>query len=110
MNGSWIIERKTKKDNIALELWIIAPLEHDVWSSKQLKYEVSHTDIERQKLMRNLNEFGFIDSSRFFVPDSEKLYSWWSYRSPDWERSDRGRRLDHMAYSKFSGNTQFFHR
>jgi len=26
----------------------------------------------------------------------EKLYSWWSYRARDWEKSDRGRRLDHI--------------
>ncbi|MBN8839861.1 MAG: exodeoxyribonuclease III, partial [Sphingomonadales bacterium] len=25
-----------------------------------------------------------------------RLHSWWSYRSPDWTRNDRGRRLDHM--------------
>ncbi|MGV2432126.1 MAG UNVERIFIED_CONTAM: exodeoxyribonuclease III [Rickettsiaceae bacterium] len=93
----WFLDNRKKDQKIILLGDLnIAPLEHDVWSSKQLKYEVSHTDIERQKLMRNLNEFGFIDSSRFFVPDSEKLYSWWSYRSPDWERSDRGRRLDHI--------------
>ena len=26
----------------------------------------------------------------------EKLYTWWSYRSKDWEISNRGRRLDHI--------------
>jgi exodeoxyribonuclease-3 len=25
-----------------------------------------------------------------------KIFTWWSYRSPDWTRSDRGRRLDHI--------------
>jgi exodeoxyribonuclease-3 len=33
---------------------------------------------------------------RHFVPATEKLYSWWSYRSLDWTASDRGRRLDHV--------------
>ena len=33
---------------------------------------------------------------RRFVPPEEKLFTWWSYRSPNWERSDRGRRLDHI--------------
>ncbi len=25
-----------------------------------------------------------------------RLYSWWSYRAPDWRRADKGRRLDHI--------------
>ena len=27
---------------------------------------------------------------------SEKLFSWWSYRSIDWKMSNKGRRLDHI--------------
>mgnify|MGYP003547072891 CR=1 FL=1 len=38
----------------------------------------------------------WVDAVRHFVPESEKLFSWWSYRSPDWTRNDRGRRLDHI--------------
>jgi exodeoxyribonuclease-3 len=26
----------------------------------------------------------------------QKLYSWWSYRSADWNNADKGRRLDHI--------------
>jgi exodeoxyribonuclease-3 len=33
---------------------------------------------------------------RRFVPPSERLYTWWSYRALDWAASDRGRRLDHI--------------
>jgi exodeoxyribonuclease III len=40
--------------------------------------------------------FGWTDVTREFVPHDEKIYSWWSYRAPDWEESDRGRRLDHI--------------
>ena len=36
------------------------------------------------------------DAVRHFVPEPEKLFSWWSYRSPDWQQNDRGRRLDHV--------------
>jgi exodeoxyribonuclease-3 len=39
---------------------------------------------------------GFVDVVRKFVPESEKLYSWWSYRNQDWKKSNRGRRLDHI--------------
>ncbi|MGC6472630.1 MAG: exodeoxyribonuclease III [Parvibaculales bacterium] len=74
----------------------IAPYEHDVWSSKQLKNVVSHTAIEREKLAEVLAAFNWEDVARRFVPEEEKLYSWWSYRARDWLSSNRGRRLDHI--------------
>ena len=30
---------------------------------------------------------------------AQKLYTWWSYRSPDWAAADKGRRLDHIWVS-----------
>ena len=30
------------------------------------------------------------------MPLEEKLYTWWSYRAPDWEAANKGRRLDHI--------------
>jgi len=30
------------------------------------------------------------------VPDTEKLFSWWSYRALDFRKSNRGLRLDHL--------------
>lgn len=93
----WFMKNRSNDQNIILVGDLnIAPLEHDVWSSKQLKNTVSHTNIERIKLMRNITEFGFIDAPRKLVSHDEKLYSWWSYRSPDWDSSNRGRRLDHI--------------
>jgi exodeoxyribonuclease-3 len=74
----------------------VAPLEHDVWSHKQLLRVVSHTPIECEKLIAAQSAGGWIDVMRRFVPASEKLYTWWSYRALDWEASDRGRRLDHV--------------
>jgi len=74
----------------------IAPLEHDVWSHKQLLKVVSHTPIEVEKLNKLQKSAGFIDTHRHFVDDSEKLYSWWSYRAREPFKSDRGRRLDHI--------------
>jgi exodeoxyribonuclease III len=73
----------------------IAPLEHDVWSHKQLLTVVSHTPVEVEALGA-WQKTGFVDAVRHFVPKSEKLYSWWSYRNRDWRVSDRGRRLDHV--------------
>jgi len=77
----------------------IAPLEHDVWSHKQMQNVVSHTAIEIEKLTRLQNSLGFIDSHRHFVNHQEKLYSWWSYRAIEPLKSDRGRRLDHIWVS-----------
>ena len=73
-----------------------APYEHDVWSSKQLRNVISHTPIEREKMMKMYDTLGWVDVSRHFVPMDEKCYSWWSYRNRDWKKSNRGRRLDHI--------------
>ena len=74
----------------------IAPGEHDVWSSRQLQNVVSHTPIEIAALKKLQKTLDWDDVSRRFVPPTEKLYSWWSYRARDWQASDRGRRLDHI--------------
>lgn len=74
----------------------VAPLENDVWSHKQLLDVVSHTPVEVDLLNNAIGAFGWIDVTRNFVPETEKIYSWWSYRAQDWETSDRGRRLDHV--------------
>ena len=73
----------------------IAPLEHDVWSHKQLLDVVSHTPPETEGLNAWMNT-GFIDAVRHFVPETEKVYTWWSYRNRDWKVANRGRRLDHI--------------
>ncbi|MDF3623887.1 exodeoxyribonuclease III [Brytella acorum] len=73
----------------------IAPLEHDVWSHKQLLKIVSHTPPEIIRMEAWLRT-GFVDAMRQIVPPDEKLYTWWSYRNRDWRASNRGRRLDHV--------------
>ncbi len=84
------------KPMITLGDFNIAPLEHDVWSHKQLVKVVSHTPIEVEKHTRMQRSIGWIDVAREFVPPEKKLYSWWSYRNRDWRKSNRGRRLDHI--------------
>lgn len=74
----------------------IAPLEHDVWSHKQMLKIVSHTPVEIEGLTEVMQKGGWLDLMRQHVPASEKLYTWWSYRAKDWEAADRGRRLDHI--------------
>ena len=77
----------------------IAPLEHDVWSHRQLLDVVSHTPVEVDLFERLMASQDWVDVPRLFVPPERKLYSWWSYRNRDWRASDRGRRLDHILVS-----------
>lgn len=74
----------------------VAPLEHDVWSHKQMIKVVSHTPVECEKFTAARNAGNWIDVMRVHTPEPEKLYTWWSYRAQDWRESDRGRRLDHI--------------
>lgn len=75
----------------------IAPHENDVWSHKQLLKIVSHTPVETEALDALLTgNHGWVDLVRKHIPYDQKLYSWWSYRSADWDKADKGRRLDHI--------------
>ena len=77
----------------------IAPHENDVWNHKKLLKVVSHTPMEVEILETLRQTHDFTDCSRLFAEDSEKLYSWWSYRGRDVMASNRGRRLDHIWVS-----------
>src|SRR5207248_9090123 len=74
----------------------VAPLEHDVWSHKQLLKVVSHTPVECEKLLAFQQQGGWIDAMRMRVPEPATLYTWWSYRSPNWEAANKGRRPVHI--------------
>lgn len=78
----------------------VAPLEHDVWSHKALLKVVSHTPIECEKLKSVQNKGQWIDVARALILETEKVYTWWSYRAPDWAAANRGRRLDHIWVSQ----------
>ena len=77
----------------------IAPREDDVWNHKQLLKIVSHTPVEVDLLNAARDDGGWIDITRQDFPTGQ-LYSWWSYRSPDWDAADKGRRLDHVWASR----------
>jgi exodeoxyribonuclease III len=92
---NWFAARTALARGVIVGDLNIAPLEHDVWSHKQLLGVVSHTPPETEGLTA-WQDTGFMDAVRRFVPAEEKLYTWWSYRNRDWRASDRGRRLDHI--------------
>lgn len=76
----------------------VAPLETDVWDHKKLSRVITHTPVEIAHLQRLQQSLNWIDCARRFVPPSEPLFTWWSYRQQgdDWRTANRGRRLDHI--------------
>jgi exodeoxyribonuclease-3 len=99
--GAWFADRYSNDQPvITLGDFNIAPLEHDVWSHKQLLDVVSHTPIEVEKIGKMQRALDWHDAIRHFVPENEKCYTWWSYRNHDWRVSNRGRRLDHIWATK----------
>ena len=100
----WFAARTTLSRAMLVGDLNIAPLEHDVWSHKQLLDVVSHTPVETEGLLA-WQRAGWVDAVRRFVPADEKLYSWWSYRNRDWRGSDRGRRLDHVWVTEDLGGS-----
>jgi exodeoxyribonuclease-3 len=94
--GWWKRRRRTRPRMVAAGDFNVAPLETDVWSHERLKGVVTHTPVEIDHLARVMKAGGWIDAVRHFVPPSRPLYTWWSYRTPDWRAADKGRRLDHV--------------
>jgi len=77
----------------------IAPLQSDVWSHKQLLKVVSHTPVEVEALKAVQDAGAFIDTARALIAEPEPVFTWWSYRSKDFRKNNRGRRLDHIWVS-----------
>jgi len=94
---SWFGEASFERGQIICGDFNVAPHENDVWNHKQLLRVVSHTPVETQALDELLSGgHGWVDLVRKHHPYDQKLYSWWSYRSPNWLAADKGRRLDHV--------------
>ena len=71
-----------------------------MWSHKQLKNVVSHTLLERNKLIEFQRSGNWCDIIRKMLKPEENLFTWWSYRSPNFKQNNRGRRLDHAWVSE----------
>lgn len=94
---AWFGEDHFRERQLICGDFNIAPLEHDVWSHRQLIDVVSHTPVETEALGALLTGgHGWVDVVRKYFPADQKLYSWWSYRARDWNAADKGRRLDHI--------------
>ena len=76
----------------------VAHKEIDLKNPKTNRKNAGFTDQEREK-MSILLDSGFTDTFRFFYPDKENEYSWWSYFGKSREKNT-GWRIDYFLTSK----------
>lgn len=76
----------------------VAHQEIDLKNPKTNCKNAGFTDEEREKFTKLL-EAGFVDSYRHFYPDTEGVYSWWSYRFRAREKN-AGWRIDYFCVSE----------
>ncbi len=75
----------------------VAHKEIDLKNPKTNRKNAGFTDEEREK-MTTLLSSGFTDTFRYFYPDTEGAYSWWSYRFKAREKN-AGWRIDYFITS-----------
>ncbi|NMM63566.1 exodeoxyribonuclease III [Clostridium sp. P21] len=75
----------------------VAHKEIDLKNPKTNRKNAGFTDEEREKFTEFL-ESGFIDTYRYFNPDKEGTYSWWSYRF-NARKNNAGWRIDYFCVS-----------
>lgn len=76
----------------------VAHKEIDLKNPKTNRKNAGFTDEERAKFSAVLDS-GFTDTYRHFYPDTEGVYSWWSYRFKAREKN-AGWRIDYFVTSK----------
>ena len=76
----------------------VAHKEIDLKNPKTNRKNAGFTDEERAKMTRLL-ENGFVDTFRYFYPDQEGVYSWWSYRFQA-RSKNAGWRIDYFIVSE----------
>ena len=76
----------------------VAHKEIDLKNPKTNRKNAGFTDEERNKFSVLL-ENGFVDTYRYFYPDQEGVYSWWSYRFQA-RKKNAGWRIDYFCVSE----------
>lgn len=76
----------------------VAHKEIDLKNPKTNRRNAGFTDEEREKFSMLL-ESGFVDTFRYFYPEQEGIYSWWSYRFKAREKN-AGWRIDYFLVSE----------
>lgn len=93
-----IIELDKKKPVILCGDLNVAHTEIDLKNPKGNRRNAGFTDEERNKFTELL-EAGFLDTYRYFNPDTIDVYSWWSYRFKAREKNN-GWRIDYFCASE----------
>ncbi|ATD55320.1 exodeoxyribonuclease III [Clostridium chauvoei] len=76
----------------------VAHKEIDLKNPKTNRKNAGFTDEERSKFTELLQD-GFIDTFRYFYPEKEGVYSWWSYRF-NARKNNAGWRIDYFIVSE----------
>lgn len=95
---NYLCELDRKKPVILCGDLNVAHTEIDLKNPKTNRKNAGFTDEERSKFTELLNA-GFVDSFRYFYPDTEGIYSWWSYRFKAREKN-AGWRIDYYVVSE----------
>ena len=95
---NYLKELDDKKPVIVCGDLNVANKEIDLKNPKTNRKNAGFTDEERNKFTE-LMEAGFIDTFRYFYPDKENIYSWWSYRFKAREKN-AGWRIDYFCASE----------
>lgn len=94
----YILHLDKKKPVIICGDLNVAHQEIDIKNPKSNRRNAGFTDEEREKFSQLLAT-GFTDSFRYFYPNAEGCYSWWSYRFHAREKN-AGWRIDYFVVSK----------
>ena len=94
---SYVLKLAEKKSVIYCGDLNVAHKEIDLKNPKSNRKNAGFTDEEREKMSVLLSS-GFIDTFRYFYPDMENIYSWWSYRFKSREKN-AGWRIDYFIVS-----------
>ena len=95
---SYIMKLDTQRPVIICGDLNVAHIEIDLKNPISNRRNAGFTDEEREKFS-TLLDAGFTDTFRYFNPDMENIYSWWSYRFQA-RQKNAGWRIDYFLVSK----------
>ncbi len=95
---AYLVALAAKKPVVVCGDLNVAHKEIDLKNPKTNRKNAGFTDEERGKFTELLNA-GFVDSYRYFYPEQEGVYSWWSYRFHAREKNS-GWRIDYFLVSR----------
>ncbi len=95
---AYLMKLDEKKPVIVCGDMNVAHQEIDLKNPKTNRKNAGFTDEERGEFTKLL-EAGFIDTFRYFYPEDEGRYSWWSYRFKAREKN-AGWRIDYFCVSE----------